>query len=608
MSTDNPSSPFYAHPMDRKRSVLLVKEAKAEIKKLESYRPITPFGHGEKVSDSPKNFLETSRNECFELEEDFPLVIPDDACSSEESKTIADVACLNSELGAIQDSSLQSDITEKTLIDEVSKEVAKFLPLLEKYIRQGKKKKEKDVISIVSDIYQLLSYNNAFETKLTNRISLLKSLFKLLDAAFPALCFNVIKLLLEIVSALHFISCNKEAWNILIIPANTVEILKVLKYSSDVPEIVQITVRLLSKIVDGEGGCDAVVECSEDLLLAFNQILLTYKLCIDIIVQATFIVGNIVSSNENVALLFFTMPTFKKILIDILEEYVGKHLQFKGHVSELIKSDESGDRNWYRDIFEVITKVLCILANVCLSPKAGLYLAQENHLIMHLLKYIGKYTSESITSDTTVPLYSFLVVVNNITYFLSPESPMCIHIAERIIPLLDENFAYEVRLEAANISQNLTRSTEVRKFILDKSLLPAFINLLSEDDKEFNVVSYGIMMNILLDPDSRKIFYEEQGLTRVLHKLHLCGYRDWKMSALLCQILWNYFGGSNADNVPISRMELQHLIKCLSFSIYNEKNDELIVSEDQVAWRNEFCPVAKNLLQLLQSKLPSTSS
>ena len=43
MSNNKTSFPFYVHPMDHKRSVQIIKETKAEIKKMESYRPLTPF-------------------------------------------------------------------------------------------------------------------------------------------------------------------------------------------------------------------------------------------------------------------------------------------------------------------------------------------------------------------------------------------------------------------------------------------------------------------------------------------------------------------------------------------------------------------------------------
>lgn len=46
------------------------------------------------------------------------------------------------------------------------------------------------------------------------------------------------------------------------------------------------------------------------------------------------------------------------------------------------------------------------------------------------------------------------------------------------------------------------------------TVLPAFIKLLSEDDKEFNNAAYGIMLNLLLDKNNHPVFYKEQGIAR----------------------------------------------------------------------------------------------
>ncbi|GIY18712.1 armadillo repeat-containing protein 2 [Caerostris extrusa] len=92
------------------------------------------------------------------------------------------------------------------------------------------------------------------------------------------------------------------------------------------------------------------------------------------------------------------------------------------------------------------------------------------------------------------------------SYYLEPDSDLCIKTAKSIIPLLDDNFSFEVRLEAANVVRNLTRSSEVRDYIREHALLPAFIKLLNEGDKTFCTAAYGIIMNLLIDENSRQVF------------------------------------------------------------------------------------------------------
>ncbi|XP_071033634.1 uncharacterized protein [Parasteatoda tepidariorum] len=160
-------------------------------------------------------------------------------------------------------------------------------------------------------------------------------------------------------------------------------------------------------------------------------------------------------------------------MVEVLDVYVNEHIQFKENVSECFRnSNSSGDSNWTNEIFEVILKVLCVWANICLSLEVGTYLASEELLISHLLSVIG------------------------------------------VITLLDSSFSHEVQLESANIIRNLTRHQEVRKFIQDNSLFPEFMKLLNASDKEFKTAAYGIIMNLLIDQSTHQMFYQEQGITR----------------------------------------------------------------------------------------------
>ncbi|XP_035212377.1 uncharacterized protein LOC118186395 [Stegodyphus dumicola] len=259
-----------------------------------------------------------------------------------------------------------------------------------------------------------------------------------------------------------------------------------------------------------------------------------------------------------------------------------------------------GDRNWRDDILEAILKILCIWANICLSPKAGYQLGKKDSVITHLLDIVGAYVEHDKGTDADLILHSILVVVGNISYYIASDSELCIEVSKCVTPLLDDSYSFEIRLESANIIRNLTRSPKTRAYIQEHSLLPAFIQLLREDGKDFNTAAYGIIMNLLIDRTSCELFYKEEGVTRLLHKLHLCADRDWKTCAFLCQILWNYCGGENADTIPIKKIEAQHLLKYLTYSL-RENSGSTNRNTDQV-WSNEFCPVAQKLLELLKTK------
>ncbi|CAL1276134.1 unnamed protein product [Larinioides sclopetarius] len=399
---------------------------------------------------------------------------------------------------------------------------------------------------------------------------------------------------------------DESMWEILTTSENLTEILKTLNCSQD-PEIVHLIVCLVSKIVDDKDGCKAVACCCKDDLVGLLSILETHRYSIDITLQTAFIIGNLVSVNDNTAQAFVWSSNFINILV-VLGEYISEHIQFKESVSDCFKSKKfpmsSGDRNLHHQIFEVILKVLCIFANICLHPNAGCYLAKHPGILSHLLAIIAAYAERDGSAEAGMAIYSFLVVVSNVSYYLESDSEFCIKTAETIIPILDDSFSFEVRVEAASVIRNLTRSSEVRDYIRENTFLPAFVKLLDENEKALSTAAYGVIMNLLIDENSRQIFYHELGVTKVLHKLHLCADRDWKTCALLCQVLWNYFGGESGSIAYVSKIEAQHLVKYLSYSLYN---DEINTMENDGSdyyqeWKMDFCPVASKLLKLLQTK------
>ncbi|KAF8767582.1 Armadillo repeat-containing protein 2 [Argiope bruennichi] len=644
-------------PCDEKKSIHTLKGLSGSLEKLQ-------------ICPKPKELLLKQES----------TILSDASCNyiDEESKPYAD-AKLNVNIS----SSAENETTgEQNLSDQISKELDNALPLLEKYVMLGSKKKEDDAVSIVKNsnfpvlslhivklllkmrikeknlcsVFKLCSKLLKDEEIELNKFDLIDSIIETIynttaetngDAALYGIRIlqilitaenvqkqqkeNYIKILFHQLRESNFMaSCSdksdgrcdeivymvmtllknlvedKTMWEILITEENLTEILKTLNCSQN-SENVHLIVCLLSKIIDDKDGCKAVARCCKDDLIGLLSVLATHKFSIDITLQTAFIVGNLVSVNDNTAQIFVWSTNFSSILV-VLGEYINEHIQFKDTVSDCFQSKKfpasSGDRNLHHQIFEVILKLLCIFANICLHPNAGSYLAKHPNMLSNLLAIIDAYSVRDGSAEAGIAIYSFLVVVSNISYYLESDSEFCIQTAETIIPLLEDDFSFEVRLEAANVVRNLTRSPEVRDYIRKNAFLPAFIKLLDEDENAFCIAAYGIIMNLLIDENSREVFYQEQGVTKILHKLHLCADRDWKTCALLCQVLWNYYGGENGSITHVSKIEAQHLVKYLSYSLYN---DEINTVENKACdyyqeWKNEFSPVASKLLKLLQTK------
>ncbi|XP_035212378.1 uncharacterized protein LOC118186396 [Stegodyphus dumicola] len=294
MSQSNNSFPFYIHPMNHKRSVQIIKEAKAEIKKMESRRPRTPFcpknstRSGFQPGQSRPNSSTSLRSLQFENEEDShitstkvsslqtikgdsniklePIVVKSsmqppklrdsrlkkqsesdfvglppityedishkthgEEYSENGSKYKEEIAIpancfsptegncyFSCQTGAEQDDeqeirelsikrqsidlqdiegSTQEDSSCKP--DQISSQIAKFLPLLESSISLVRKQDEEAVIVLIHEIHNILEMEGSFDAMFENRTSLLKLLFRLLDSNYPILSLHTANLLLK---------------------------------------------------------------------------------------------------------------------------------------------------------------------------------------------------------------------------------------------------------------------------------------------------------------------------------------------------------------------------------------------------------------------------
>jgi len=75
--------------------------------------------------------------------------------------------------------------------------------------------------------------------------------------------------------------------------------------------------------------------------------------------------------------------------------------------------------------------------------------------------------------------------------------------------------------------------------------LLAVTNCLDSGDKDLLIVCCGVLVNMTSDDDSREAFKNYNGVSKLVNILRLTGERDWTLSALVCQTLWNVCSASN---------------------------------------------------------------
>lgn len=92
----------------------------------------------------------------------------------------------------------------------------------------------------------------------------------------------------------------------------------------------------------------------------------------------------------------------------------------------------------------------------------------------------------------------------------------------------------------------------------------------SGGDKELQVVCCGVLVNMTSDESSREAFKNYGGVSKMISILRSSGERDWTLSALVCQTLWNVCSGS--DSFPGDPMAvLDTLVRLTGTSMLNSR-------------------------------------
>jgi len=69
---------------------------------------------------------------------------------------------------------------------------------------------------------------------------------------------------------------------------------------------------------------------------------------------------------------------------------------------------------------------------------------------------------------------------------------------------------------------------------------------LDSGDEELRTACCGVLVNMTSDENSREAFKRHDGVSKTVNVLGRPGERDWTLSALVCQTLWNVCSGGDS--------------------------------------------------------------
>jgi len=302
-----------------------------------------------------------------------------------------------------------------------------------------------------------------------------------------------------------------------------------------------------------------------------------------IIVRVCFVLGNITASDGPSRGLIAGAGGVD-LLGGILETYDTQD-------AELHEAPEDSTRQKkIRDIADVLTKVIRVLANLAIDESVGPSIAKQSSVarVVNVLERRRIDSSEELVLNavSAVTNLSFYDIEGNI--ILDNQEG----IGTRLQPLLlHEND--EAVIESVRAYGNFSRAQEARDRMVDTHVDEVMIMLLDHGNTEVVYSVCGVLMNIVADQKYKDVLSRMDGVTRLIKVVVRSGVTDVGLSVIACRALFNYC--LDAEEDPLDDTQAEELFQCLQGML--QSNEEEGVDHPQ--WP-ELDEVANKLLAYLE--------
>ncbi|XP_048153255.1 armadillo repeat-containing protein 2 isoform X2 [Corvus hawaiiensis] len=360
-------------------------------------------------------------------------------------------------------------------------------------------------------------------------------------------------------------------------------------------------VRILSKLSSYNDFCAALADCSRCYFL-FLALLNKHQKQQGLVIRIICILGNLTAKNDQSREQFFKEKGSINTLTSLFQTYYELDLNAqtwyhgrKGKGTKHLKHPSEEE--------DVLIKLIRVLANLSIHPSIGAALA-ASHPVVGLLVTVLEYKS---VDDCEELVINAATTINNLSYYQVKNSAVQdkkLHIAEMLLKLLmSDNM--DVVVEAVRVFGNLSQHHEIRDFIMQKKIYKFMIALLDSKNRDVCFPACGVLLNLTVDKNKRAFLLEEGGIGKLVDCLQDFGPADWQLSCLICKTLWNCseditsaascFGGDTNTLLVLLTSLLDEEVE-LECSL-----DRAIKDCQRLYWEREFKPVAKKLLDRIQS-------
>lgn len=276
------------------------------------------------------------------------------------------------------------------------------------------------------------------------------------------------------------------------------------------------------------------------MLSVLNQ----YQDSISVIIRICFILGNLTFDNENERS-EFSLQNDVPLLLNLLQQYDGKDISVSKKISELPLDANEKEKSKLlkekRDIEDLLTKLIRLIANISIDKERGSYLthSMQTKYLIHILERKSVIESEELVLNV-------VRCITNLTYYenefrsqnsnlLLPEGTIFKHkfkLCELLSPLLLHDHPDAV-LESARSFGNLSQDSSVQAWMRQRRLDEVMLILIDHDNFELVSAVCGVLINLTtLDTN----FFTSINLTRLLEVLD---YANEELAILIFKLLHN---------------------------------------------------------------------
>ncbi|XP_078256381.1 armadillo repeat-containing protein 2 [Rhinoraja longicauda] len=365
--------------------------------------------------------------------------------------------------------------------------------------------------------------------------------------------------------------------------------------------------RIFSKLSAYNDFCLVLSECFSCYQL-FLTILHRHQRKQDLIVRVVFILGNMTAKNNNAREELYKQENSVETLLTLFQMY--HELNTKRKLTPPMTQSEKGmiesKSQKPSEAEDVLIKLIRVIANLSINSDVGSALSANWTCVELLIKVLESNKVE----DSEELMMNAAATINNLSYYQVKNSAIRtrqLHIAELMMKLLLCN-SMDAILEGARVFGNLSRSKEIRDFIVQKNVDKFMITLLDAKHQDVCFAACGVLINLTVDKNKRPVLKQDGGIKKLIDCLRDFGPTDWQLASLVCKTLWNYSEKITIAARCFGEEETGELLQLLSayldeeiaLDVATNGSDEQLVEQHKVCWESEFVPVAQQLLQRIQ--------